>query len=119
MKLPHIVQALSQAGLAGAAQDAAKMKKKDAAEHAEHFLSKIRWVPEWMTSADNQKQLAAKSELSLATSQNDTDADAGDVTDHNNRPAPPDNGDAALRGGDKETENENVTDSGCPENHVF
>ncbi|VTN94285.1 DNA-binding protein [Klebsiella pneumoniae] len=84
MKLPHIVQALSQAGLAGAAQDAAKMKKKDAAEHAEHFLSKIRWVPEWMTSADNQKQLAAKSELSLATSQNDTDADAGDVTDHNN-----------------------------------
>ncbi|HCC2903256.1 TPA: hypothetical protein M4255_005413, partial [Klebsiella pneumoniae] len=32
MKLPHIVQALSQAGLAGAAQDAAKMKKKDAAE---------------------------------------------------------------------------------------
>lgn len=84
MKLPHIVQALSQTGLAGAAQDAAKMKKKDAAEHAEHFLSKIRWVPEWMTSADNQKQLAAKSELSLATSQNDTDADAGDVTDHNN-----------------------------------
>ena len=84
MKLPHIVQALSQAGLAGAAQDAAKMKKKDAAEHAEHFLSKIRWVPEWMTSADNQKQLAAKSELSLATSQNDTDADAGDVTDYNN-----------------------------------
>ncbi|MFM3710097.1 hypothetical protein AB8S84_28300, partial [Klebsiella pneumoniae subsp. ozaenae] len=59
-------------------------KKKDAAEHAEHFLSKIRWVPEWMTSADNQKQPAAKSELSLATSQNDTDADAGDVTDHNN-----------------------------------
>ncbi|HIG3734925.1 TPA: hypothetical protein ACYFM8_005405, partial [Klebsiella pneumoniae] len=49
-----------------------------------HFLSKIRWVPEWMTSADNQKQPAAKSELSLATSQNDTDADAGDVTDHNN-----------------------------------
>ncbi|MDP0995102.1 hypothetical protein PO485_27060, partial [Klebsiella pneumoniae] len=43
-----------------------------------------RWVPEWMTSADNQKQLAAKSELSLAISQNDTDADAGDVTDHNN-----------------------------------
>ncbi|MDQ5129723.1 hypothetical protein RCD46_26695, partial [Klebsiella pneumoniae] len=84
MKLPHIVQALSQTGLAGAAQDAAKMKKKDAAEHAEHFLSKIRWVPEWMTSADNQKQLAAKSELSLATSQNDTDVDAGDVTDHNN-----------------------------------
>jgi hypothetical protein len=31
----------------------------------------------------------------------------------------PDNGDAALRGGDKETENENVTDSGCPENHVI
>ncbi|HGK5021162.1 TPA: hypothetical protein ACJ2ZR_005659, partial [Klebsiella pneumoniae] len=30
------------------------------------------------------KQPAAKSELSLATSQNDTDVDAGDVTDHNN-----------------------------------
>ncbi|HBW1631629.1 TPA: ParB/RepB/Spo0J family partition protein [Klebsiella quasipneumoniae] len=84
MKQPHIVQALSQVGLTGAAQDAAKMKKKDAAEHAEHFLAKTRWVPEWMTSADNQKQLAAKSELSLATSQNDTDADSDDVTDHNN-----------------------------------
>lgn len=30
----------------------------------------------------------------------------------------PDNGDAALRGGDKETENENVTDSGCSQNYV-
>ncbi|HAX8354752.1 ParB/RepB/Spo0J family partition protein [Enterobacter kobei] len=84
MKQPHIVQALSQAGLTGAALDAAKMKKKDAAEHAAHFLSKIRWVPEWMTSADNQKQLAAKPELSLATNQIDTDADSDVVTDHNN-----------------------------------
>jgi hypothetical protein len=32
-------------------------------------------------------------------------------------PAPPDNGDAAC-GRRGETENENVTDSGCPENHV-
>ncbi|MCQ4078443.1 hypothetical protein FK519_27050, partial [Klebsiella pneumoniae] len=84
LQKPQIIDALNDAGLSGAARDAEKMKKGDAAEHAEHFLSKIRWVPEWMTSADNQKQPAAKSELSLATSQNDTDADAGDVTDHNN-----------------------------------
>ncbi|EPL2251492.1 ParB/RepB/Spo0J family partition protein [Klebsiella aerogenes] len=84
MKQPHIVQVLSQAGLTGAALDAAKMKKNDAAEHAAHFLSKIRWVPEWMTSADNQKQLVAKPELSLATNQIDTDADSDVVTDHNN-----------------------------------
>ncbi len=36
----------------------------------------------------------------------------------NRLPTLPDNGDAALRGGDKETENENVTDSGCSQNYV-
>lgn len=58
MTQPHIVQSISEAGLTGAALDAAKMKKKDAAEHAEHFLTQVRWIPEWMTCADNEKQLS-------------------------------------------------------------
>ncbi|WP_200780778.1 ParB/RepB/Spo0J family partition protein [Klebsiella oxytoca] len=84
MKQPHIIEALTQAGLTGAALDAAKMKKKDAAQHAEFFLSKTRWVPEWMTSADNQKPLAEKPELSLTTSQTDKQADSDVAIDHNN-----------------------------------
>lgn len=44
----QIVDALNEAGRTGAAADAAKMKKKDAAEHAEHALAETRWVPEWM-----------------------------------------------------------------------
>lgn len=44
----QIVNALNEAGRTGAAADAGKMKKKDAAEHAEHALAETRWVPEWM-----------------------------------------------------------------------
>ncbi|HFV8800794.1 TPA: hypothetical protein ACIADI_005809, partial [Escherichia coli] len=32
----------------GAARDAEKMKKGDAAEHAEHHMKDNRWVPGWM-----------------------------------------------------------------------
>jgi hypothetical protein len=78
------------------------MKKGDAASHAEQWLSGSRWVPGWMQSPD-----AAKPDDAHAAP--DTDKPTSTL---------PDNGDAALRGGDKETENENVTDSGCPENHV-
>ena len=44
--------ALNDAGLTGAASDAEKMKKGDAASHAEQWLSGTRWVPGWMQSPD-------------------------------------------------------------------
>jgi len=46
----QIIDALNEAGLTGAATDAEKMKKADAAGHAEHFLQHTRWVPAWMTA---------------------------------------------------------------------
>lgn len=64
----QIVDALNEAGKTGAAADATKMKKKDAAEHAEHALAQTRWVPEWMLPPAAMKPLI-------------TD-DAEDVDDH-------------------------------------
>lgn len=48
LKHPQIVAALKEAGLTGAAGDAEKMKKGDAAGHAEHFMKDNRWVPAWL-----------------------------------------------------------------------
>ncbi len=48
LKKPQIIAALNEAGLSGAAQDAEKMKKGDAAEHAEFHMKDNRWVPGWM-----------------------------------------------------------------------
>ncbi|HFV2314394.1 TPA: hypothetical protein ACH73X_004843, partial [Escherichia coli] len=48
LKKPQIIAALNDAGLSGAARDAEKMKKGDAAEHAEHHMKDNRWVPGWM-----------------------------------------------------------------------
>ena len=48
LKHPQIVAALNEAGLTGAAGDAEKMKKGDAAAHAEHFMQHNRWVPAWL-----------------------------------------------------------------------
>ncbi|MDZ8413387.1 ParB/RepB/Spo0J family partition protein, partial [Escherichia coli] len=44
LKKPQIIAALNDAGLSGAARDAEKMKKGDAAEHAEHHMKDNRWV---------------------------------------------------------------------------
>lgn len=44
----QIAGALIDAGLTGAAADAAKMSRADAAVHAEHFLTPTEWVPDWM-----------------------------------------------------------------------
>ena len=41
---PQIIAALNDAGLSGAARDAEKMKKGDAAEHAEFHMKDNRWV---------------------------------------------------------------------------
>lgn len=46
----QIVDALTDAGLTGAARDAEKMKKGDAADYAEGPLSQTRWVPDWMAA---------------------------------------------------------------------
>ncbi len=48
LKHPQIVASLKDAGLTGAAGDAEKMKKGDAAGHAEHFMQHNRWVPAWL-----------------------------------------------------------------------
>ncbi|WP_149476873.1 ParB/RepB/Spo0J family partition protein [Escherichia albertii] len=48
LKKPQIIAVLNDAGLSGAARDAEKMKKGDAAEHAEHHMKDNRWVPGWM-----------------------------------------------------------------------
>ncbi|MCQ8826362.1 ParB/RepB/Spo0J family partition protein [Escherichia coli] len=48
LKKQQIIAALNEAGLSGAARDAEKMKKGDAAEHAEFHMKDNRWVPGWM-----------------------------------------------------------------------
>ncbi|EJK1259020.1 ParB/RepB/Spo0J family partition protein [Salmonella enterica] len=48
LKHAQIVASLKDAGLTGAAGDAEKMKKGDAAGHAEHFMAQTRWVPAWL-----------------------------------------------------------------------
>ncbi|CNI77937.1 putative DNA-binding protein [Yersinia frederiksenii] len=52
MKKPQIVAALNEAGLTGAASDAEKMKKGDAADLAETMMARTRWVPVWMKAPD-------------------------------------------------------------------
>lgn len=44
----QIVAAMKDAGCVGAAGDAEKMKKGDAAEHAEFWMKDNRWVPAWL-----------------------------------------------------------------------
>ncbi|WP_395229821.1 ParB/RepB/Spo0J family partition protein [Escherichia coli] len=48
LKKQQIIAALNDAGLSGAARDAEKMNKGDAAEHAEFHMKDNRWVPGWM-----------------------------------------------------------------------
>ncbi len=54
LKHAQIVDALNEAGLTGAAIDAAKMKKGDAAELAEERLRDTRWVPAWMKAPEDK-----------------------------------------------------------------
>ncbi|ELD4018318.1 ParB/RepB/Spo0J family partition protein [Salmonella enterica] len=55
LKKPQIIAALNEAGLTGAARDAEKMKKGDAAELAEDKMRDNRWVPVWMRAPDAEK----------------------------------------------------------------
>ncbi|EHG6070365.1 ParB/RepB/Spo0J family partition protein [Salmonella enterica] len=54
LKKPQIVQILSENGLTGAASDALKMKKSDAADLAETMMARHcpQWVPVWMRAPD-------------------------------------------------------------------
>ncbi|EFB9808553.1 ParB/RepB/Spo0J family partition protein [Escherichia coli] len=56
LKKPQIIAALNEAGLPGAARDAEKMKKGDAAEHAEFHMKDNRWVPGWMCAPRPQAE---------------------------------------------------------------
>ncbi|HDI5422600.1 TPA: ParB/RepB/Spo0J family partition protein [Escherichia coli] len=56
LKKPQIIAALNDAGLSGAARDAEKMKKGDAAEHAEFHMKDNRWVPDWMCAPRPQAE---------------------------------------------------------------
>lgn len=55
LKKPQIIAALNEAGLTGAARDAEKLKKGDAAELAEDKMRENRWVPVWMRAPDAQE----------------------------------------------------------------
>ncbi|HID3974811.1 TPA: ParB/RepB/Spo0J family partition protein [Enterobacter cloacae] len=68
LKHPQIVTSLKEAGLTGAAGDAEKMKKGDAAAHAEHFMQHTRWVPAWLKGPEP----AAESGADDANSDTDT-----------------------------------------------
>lgn len=81
LRKPQIIAALNEAGLTGAARDAEKMKKGDAAELAEDKMRDTRWVPVWMRAPDAQTDGS-----DVQTDGSDT-PDAGSDTDiHNNLP---------------------------------
>ncbi|MEQ4763331.1 ParB/RepB/Spo0J family partition protein [Klebsiella aerogenes] len=79
LKHPQIVASLKEAGLTGAAGDAEKMKKGDAAAHAEHFMQHTRWVPAWLKGPESAAEPTADADAS------DTDNTHGN--DDNNTPA--------------------------------
>ncbi|EBD4129621.1 ParB/RepB/Spo0J family partition protein [Salmonella enterica] len=58
LKKPQIIAALNEAGLTGAARDAEKMKKGDAAELAEDKMRDNRWVPVWMRAPDAENDVS-------------------------------------------------------------
>lgn len=58
LKKPQIIDALNEVGQTGAARDADKMKKGDAAELAESKMANNRWVPVWMCSPDAQNAVS-------------------------------------------------------------
>lgn len=68
----QIVAAMNDAGSVGPAKDAEKMKKGDAAEHAEFWMKDNRWVPAWLQGP--------QPEAVKETSSDDTDTDADNTT---------------------------------------
>ncbi|EPJ0597137.1 ParB/RepB/Spo0J family partition protein [Enterobacter roggenkampii] len=73
LKHPQIVASLKEAGLTGAAGDAEKMKKGDAAAHAEHFMQHTRWVPAWLKGPEPVAEADADdADSDTDTTDNDT-----------------------------------------------
>lgn len=77
LKKPQIIAALNEAGLTGAARDAEKMKKGDAAELAEDKMRDTRWVPVWMRAPDAEKA-PSDAENNVSDTENDS-VDAPDT----------------------------------------
>lgn len=73
LKHPQIVASLKEAGLTGAAGDAEKMKKADAAGHAEHFMQHNRWVPAWLKGPEPAGEADADDAVSDTGSSHDND----------------------------------------------
>lgn len=72
LKHPQIVASLKDAGLTGAAGDAEKMKKGDAAAHAEHFMQHTRWVPAWLKGPEPVSESGADDASETDSTDNNT-----------------------------------------------
>ncbi|MGP2416876.1 ParB/RepB/Spo0J family partition protein [Pantoea ananatis] len=70
LKHTQIIDALNEAGFTGAARDAEKMKKGDAAELAENRMRDTRWVPAWMKGPEPEK---ATDDAAASGADSDTD----------------------------------------------
>jgi hypothetical protein len=66
------VASLKDAGLTRTAGDAEKMKKGDAAGHAEHFMQHNRWVPAWLKEPEPVAESGAYDASETDSTENDT-----------------------------------------------
>lgn len=82
IKKPQIIDTLNEAGQTGAARDADKMKKGDAAELAENKMANNRWVPVWMCSPDAQNAISDAQSSPVASEMTSSDAE-NNVSDAN------------------------------------
>lgn len=80
LKKPQIVEFLNEAGFTGAASDAEKMKKGDAAELAEERMASNRWVPVWMT-APKPKEAPVDDPANAENVEGETHSDETATTD--------------------------------------
>jgi len=82
IKKPQIIDTLNEAGQTGAARDADKMKKGDAAELAENKMANNRWVPVWMCSPDAQNAISDAQSSPVVSEMTSSDAE-NNVSDAN------------------------------------
>lgn len=75
LKKPQIIDVLNEAGQTGAARDADKMKKGDAAELAEIKMANTRWVPVWMCAPDAQNASSDAQNSSAAPDMTPSDSE--------------------------------------------
>lgn len=82
IKKPQIIDTLNEAGQTGAARDADKMKKGDAAELAETKMGDNRWVPVWMCAPNAQNAVADAQSSPVVPEMTSSDAE-NSVSDAN------------------------------------